>query len=84
MMIQKMNKRDTTIEEIHQTRQQMADKFAGDIAAILDDARKRQTASGRAIWRGPSSLVGRRSASPNDLLQPTEAAQSVSQNSTTP
>jgi hypothetical protein len=83
-MIQKMNKRDTTIEEIHRTRQLMADNFAGDIAAILDDARKRQAASGRAIWRGPSSLVGRRSTAPNDLLQPTRAAPSVSQNSTTP
>jgi hypothetical protein len=73
-MIQKMNKRDTTIEEIHRTRQQMADKFAGDIAAILDDARKREAASGRARWRGPSSLVGPRSASPNDLLEPNAGA----------
>ena len=67
MMIHKKNKRDTTIEEIHRTRQRMADKFAGDIAAILDDARKRQAASGRAVWRGPSSLVGRQPASPNQL-----------------
>ena len=78
MMIHKRNKRDTTIEEIHRTRQRMADKFAGDIVAILDDARKRQAASGRAIWRGPSSLVGP-PASPNQLLQPTGAATSVSQ-----
>jgi hypothetical protein len=55
MMIHKRNERDTTIEEIHQTRQRMADKFAGDIAAILDDARKRQAASGRAVWRDPST-----------------------------
>ena len=55
MMIHKKNKRDTTIEEIHRTRQRMADNFAGDIAAILDDARKRQAASGRAVWRGPST-----------------------------
>jgi hypothetical protein len=33
----------------------MAEKFAGDIAAILEDARKRQEASGRAIWQGSSS-----------------------------
>jgi hypothetical protein len=59
MMIHKSNKRDTTIEEIHRTRQQMADKFAGDIAAILEDARKRQVASGRAVWRASSSLVDR-------------------------
>ena len=54
MMIQKKNNRDTTIEEIHRTRQQMADKFGGDIAAILEDARRRQAASGRPIWQGPT------------------------------
>ncbi len=47
---------DTTIEEIHRTREQMAEKFGHDIAAILADARKRQEASGRAIWRGPLPL----------------------------
>jgi len=52
-MSQKKNSRDTTIEEIHQTRERMADKFGGDITAILEDARKRQAASGRAVWRGP-------------------------------
>jgi hypothetical protein len=44
--------RDTIIEEIHQTRRRMADQFGGDIDAILEDARKRQAASGRAIWHG--------------------------------
>jgi len=65
MMIHKKNKRDTTIEEIHRTRQRMADEFAGDIAAILDDARKRQAASGRAVWRGPSSVVASPPTSPD-------------------
>ena len=55
MMIQKKNSRDTIIDEIHRTRRQMADKFGGDIAAILEDARKRQAASGRAVWQGPTS-----------------------------
>ena len=55
MMMQKKNNRDTIIEEIHRTRQQMADKFGGDIAAMLEDARKRQAASGRLIWQGPTS-----------------------------
>ena len=55
MMNQKKSNRDTTIDEIHRTRQQMADKFGGDIAAILEDARKRQAASGRPVWQGPSS-----------------------------
>jgi hypothetical protein len=46
--------RDSIVEEIHRTRQRMAEKFGGDIAAILEDARKRQEASGRAVWKGPS------------------------------
>ena len=33
----------------------MAEKFGGDVAAILEDARKRQEASGIAIWQGSSS-----------------------------
>ena len=54
-MIQKTTNRDTIIDSIHRTRQAMAEKFDGDIAAIIEDARKRQEASGRAIWQGPSS-----------------------------
>ncbi len=57
-MIQKRTERDTIIEEIHQTRRRMAEKFGGDIAAILEDARKRQEQSGRAIWQAsPSKTV---------------------------
>jgi hypothetical protein len=55
MMSQKTTNSDTTIDEIHQTRQQIAKKFDGNIAAILEDARKRQEASNRPIWRGSSS-----------------------------
>jgi hypothetical protein len=62
-MTHKTTNRDTIIDEIHRTRQRMAEKFGGDIAAILEDARKRQEASGRAIWQGPSS---------NKALNPTE------------
>jgi len=54
-MIQKTTNRDTIIDEIHRIRQRMAEKFGGDIAAILEDAWKRQEASGRTIWQGPSS-----------------------------
>ena len=54
-MTQKKNNRDTIIEEIHRTRQRMAEQFGGDIAAILEDARKRQAASGRPVWQGRSS-----------------------------
>jgi hypothetical protein len=51
----KNHNRDTTIDEIHRTRQRMATQFDGDIAAILEDARKRQAASGRAVWRARSA-----------------------------
>jgi hypothetical protein len=61
-MIQKTTQRDPIVDEIHRTREQMAAKFGGDIAAILEDAWKRQEASGRAIWQGPSS---------NEALSPT-------------
>jgi hypothetical protein len=53
-MIQTHN-RDTIIEEIHRTRQRMAEKFGGQIAAILDDARRRQAASGRPVWQPTST-----------------------------
>ncbi|MBW3600674.1 MAG: hypothetical protein KY475_25850 [Planctomycetes bacterium] len=43
---------DTTIDDIHRTRERLAEKFGGDIKAILEDARQRQAASGRPIWQG--------------------------------
>jgi hypothetical protein len=43
--------RDTTIEGIHATRRRIAEKFGHDLAAIIEDAKKRQAASGREIWR---------------------------------
>lgn len=50
-MTQTVPDRDTTIEDIHRTRRRIAEKFGGDLSAILEDARKRQAASGREIWR---------------------------------
>ena len=51
MTIQK-NDRDTIIDEIHRAHRAIADKFQDNITAILDDARRRQAASGRAVWQG--------------------------------
>ena len=59
-MIQKKSNPDTIIEEIHRCRQRMAEKFGGDIAAILEDARKRQAVSGRPVWQGPPSSEAKR------------------------
>ncbi len=38
---------DTTIADIHRTRERISDAFGGDIHAITEDARKRQEQSGR-------------------------------------
>ena len=46
-----MHEKDTIIQEIHETRRRISEKFAGDVAAILEDARKRQEASGRPLWQ---------------------------------
>jgi hypothetical protein len=53
-MIQKTNV-DTTVDDIHRTRERLAKKFGGNIKAILADARKRQAESGRPIWHGTSA-----------------------------
>ena len=55
MMSQKTVNRDPIIEEIHGIRQQMSENFGGDIAAIMEDARRRQESSGRTIWQGPQA-----------------------------
>lgn len=51
-MIQKQEMTtDPILDEIHQTRREISDRFGGDFTAMLDDARRRQEASGRPIWR---------------------------------
>lgn len=42
---------DSTIEEIHQTRRAISDRFGGDVAAIAEDAARRLAASNRPIWQ---------------------------------
>jgi hypothetical protein len=50
MMIQKLTT-DPIIDEIHRTRREISDRFGGDFVAMLDDARRRQEASGRPVWQ---------------------------------
>ena len=50
-MTQKPTDRDTTIEEIHRTRRRIAEEFGHDLAAIVEDAKKRQATSGHEIWK---------------------------------
>ena len=40
---------DSTIADIHKTRERIANAFGGDITAITEDARKREEQSGRRI-----------------------------------
>lgn len=49
-MIQKQPTTDPVLDEIHQTRREISERFGGDLHAILEDARKRQAASGRPVW----------------------------------
>ncbi len=42
---------DPVLEEIHRARREMSDRFGGDFAAMLEDARRRQAASGRPVWQ---------------------------------
>jgi (p)ppGpp synthase/HD superfamily hydrolase len=61
-MTQKSPDRDTTIEDIHTTRRRIAEKFGHNLAAIVEDAKKRQATSGHEIWR-PKPMPS--AASPN-------------------
>ena len=46
---------DTTIEEIHRTRERLAAKFGGDVKAILEDARRRQATLQHPTWQGKNA-----------------------------
>jgi hypothetical protein len=49
-MIQKL-KTDSVIAEIHRIRREISERFEGDIAAIAEDAARRQAASSRPVWQ---------------------------------
>ena len=53
-MIQK-TKTDTTIENIHETRREISDRFGGDIAAISADAEERAKKSDWPVWAPPAT-----------------------------
>ena len=42
---------ESPIDEIHRIRREISDRFGGDIAAIAEDAARRQAASNRPVWR---------------------------------
>ncbi|MFM8189208.1 MAG: hypothetical protein ACKN85_12070 [Pirellula sp.] len=47
----KPTKADKTIDEIHEIRYEISDRFGGDVFAIAQDAARRQTASNRPLWQ---------------------------------
>ena len=49
-MIRKLTT-DPIVEEIHRVRREISERFGGDFVAMLDDARRRQEASGRPVWK---------------------------------
>lgn len=53
---------DSAIKQIHQMREEISERFGGRIAAIAEDAARRQYESKRLIWE---------SKKPNKRLQPT-------------
>ena len=65
MMIPNNSNCDTTIDDIHRERQASAERFGGDIAAILEGARKRKLASGRPVWQAPPPKKASFQATPN-------------------
>jgi len=42
---------DTIICDLHRIREEIVDSFGGDLRRLTDDARRRQEASGKRIWR---------------------------------
>ncbi len=45
---------ESPIDEIHRIRREISDRFGGDVAAIAEDAARRQAESNRPVWQ-PSS-----------------------------
>ena len=46
---------DPIIEEIHETRREIAQRFAYDVHRISEDARRRQALEGRPLWQPESA-----------------------------
>ena len=47
---------DPIIEEIHETRREIAKRFNYDIRKISEDAKRRQALEGRPVWQPESAM----------------------------
>ena len=56
---------DSIIAEVRQTRDELAIRFNNDLGAIIQDARERQSASGREVVTLPPRPVRRTSGTPS-------------------
>ena len=45
------NATDSVIEEIHRIREEISERFGGNITAIAEDAARRQASSNRPVWK---------------------------------
>lgn len=43
---------ESIIQDLHRIRESIVESFGGDLHALTNDAKQRQSQSGRAIWRG--------------------------------
>lgn len=71
----KPTKADKTIDEIHEIRFEISDRFGGDVFAIAQDAARRQLESDRPLWRPkttnkPLQPSGESCVSPLDSSSP--------------
>jgi len=57
---------NSIIQEIHHTREEISDRFGGNIVAIANDAERRQIASNRPLWKPktPNKTLNRTPVSP--------------------
>ena len=49
------SKHDSMIEDIHRTRRRIAERFGGNLLAMIEDARTRQKSSGHPMWQPHAS-----------------------------
>jgi hypothetical protein len=57
---------NSIIEEIHHTREEISDRFDGNIMAIANDAARRQIKANRPLWKPktPNKTLNRTPVSP--------------------